>query len=134
MNRKGQGRVSFLLFVALLGWAIPGAGHFIIGERKRSVIIFVTILLTFCAGIYIGSIGVVDLTSRNPVYVKVAQVMNTPVVFWLSDYASVRGLYVYGWPGEVGQVYTMTAGLLNLLCIVNAVYVGHAGRGRSGED
>jgi hypothetical protein len=32
---------------------------------------------------------------------------------------------VHGWPNEIGQIYTMTSGLLNLLCIVNAIYLAH---------
>ena len=32
---------------------------------------------------------------------------------------------VYGRPAEIGQIYTSIAGLLNLLCIVNAVYMAH---------
>ncbi|GAJ06665.1 unnamed protein product [marine sediment metagenome] len=35
---------------------------------------------------------------------------------------------VYGWPYEIGQIYTTTAGLLNLLCIVNAVYLAYLRR------
>jgi len=32
---------------------------------------------------------------------------------------------VFGRAGEIGQIYTSVAGLLNLLCIVNAIYVAH---------
>ena len=40
----------FLAIVGLVAWAIPGAGHFAIKERKRAIIIFVTITLTFLIG------------------------------------------------------------------------------------
>ena len=33
--------------------------------------------------------------------------------------------YVFGRPNEIGQIYTSIAGLLNLLCIVNAVHISH---------
>ena len=42
----------WLVIVGLLAWAIPGAGHFLIKERQRAVIIFVTITATFLVGIY----------------------------------------------------------------------------------
>jgi hypothetical protein len=32
---------------------------------------------------------------------------------------------VHGWPSEIGQIYTMSSGLLNLLCIVNVIYLAH---------
>ncbi len=122
--------ILFLLIVGFLAWLIPGAGHFVLKEKKRAIIIFVTIALTFCMGLYIGSIGVIDLFGTAAIYVKMAQAMNPPIAVILG-YQTAGGAYpVYGWPGEIGQVYTMTSGLLNLLCIVNAVYLAYLRRMR----
>ncbi|MHC4736771.1 MAG: DUF6677 family protein, partial [Planctomycetota bacterium] len=41
-------RTLFMLIVGLLAWLVPGAGHFVLKEKERSIIIFVTIMLTFC--------------------------------------------------------------------------------------
>ncbi len=126
MPRYSKGnKVLFLLIVGLLAWLIPGAGHFVLEEKKRATIIFVTIVLTFCTGLYIGSIGVIDLSGTAALYVKGAQIMNPPVAVVLGYYTNGGNYPVYGWPNEIGQVYTMTSGLLNLLCIVNAVYLAH---------
>jgi len=125
-ERKSKG-AGFLALVGLLSWAVPGAGHFLVGQRSRALIIFVTILLTFCTGLYIGSIGVVDLNRQSAAYLKGGQILNGPMVLVLSEQAEMRGLRVYGWPSEIGEIYTVTAGLLNLLCVVNAVYIAHLG-------
>lgn len=126
MPRYSKGnKVRFLLTVGLLAWLVPGAGYFVLGEKKRAVIVFATIILTFCLGLYIGSIGVIDLFGASAIYVKVAQVMNPPIAIVLGHYTAGGNYPVYGWPSEIGQVYTMTSGLLNLLCIVNAVYLAH---------
>jgi len=125
MARSSKERqLSFLLIVGLLGWLVPGAGHFVLKERRRSIIIFVTIVLTFCTGLYVGSIGVVDPVGAKSWYV--AQLMNSPMTAALG-YLTATGAYpvVYGRPNEIGQIYTSIAGLLNLLCIVNAVYLAH---------
>ncbi len=115
----------FLLVVGLLAWLVPGGGHFVLKERKRALIIFATIVLTFFIGLYIGSIGVINLFGTAAIYVKAAQIMNPPIVLVLGHH-SASGIYpVYCWPSEIGQVYTMTSGLLNLLCIINAVYLAH---------
>ena len=111
----------FLLFVGLAGWVIPGAGHLVIKENKRAAIIFVTIIATFIIGIYVGSIGVVNPQIAKGWYF--AQIMNSPIVATLADATSRGGYRTYAWPNEIGQIYTSTAGLLNLLCIVNAVYM-----------
>ncbi|MGB2810069.1 MAG: DUF6677 family protein [Sedimentisphaerales bacterium] len=115
----------FMLAVGLLSWLIPGAGHFVLKEKGRSVIIFVTILLTFGVGMYIGSIGVINLYGAAPWYVVGAQVMNSPMVLVLGRMTAGGAYPVHGWPNEIGQIYTSTAGLLNLLCIVNAVYLAY---------
>ena len=123
-----KNHTQFLLIVGLLSWVVPGAGYFVLEEKKRAIIIFVTISITFCMGLYVGSIGVIDLVGPAPLYVKAAQVMNPPIVLALSHHTAGGGYPVYGWPNEIGQIYTMVSGLLNLLCIVNAVSLAHLRR------
>jgi len=123
-----ENHTQLLLIVGLLSWLAPGAGYFALEEKKRAIIMFVTIGLTLCVGLYVGSIGVIDLQGSSPPYVKAAQLMNSPVVLLLSNRTAGGGYPVYGWPNEIGQIYTMVSGLLNLLCIVNAVSLAHLGR------
>jgi len=119
-----ENRLLFPLTVGLLAWLIPGAGHFALKERTRAIIIFATIVPTFCAGLCIGSIGVID-TVEAPWYVYTAQIMTSPMVAFLAHLTAGGGYPAYGWPNEIGQIYTSTAGLLNVLCIVNAVYLAY---------
>lgn len=123
-----ENHTLFLLFVGLLGWFIPGAGHFILKEKKKAIIIFVTIVLTFCTGLYIGSIGVIDTVGATPWYVYAAQIMNSPMVAFLGHITAPGGYPVYGWPNEIGQIYTSTSGMLNMLCIINVIYLAHLRR------
>ena len=136
--------VLFLAVVGLAAWAIPGGGYFLLGKTRRALVVSVTILLTFGAGLYIGSIGVIDSVGAKPWYI--AQVMNTPAVILLGNHVAqanagagqlsdeydpsgpLSGYPVFGRANEMGQIYTSIAGLLNLLCIVNAVYLAHLGR------
>ena len=122
-QRSKETHAIILLFVGLLAWLIPGSGHFVIDKKKHAIIIFITILLTFCTGLYIGSIGVID-----PVGAKIwycVQLMNSPLVAVIGHFTATGAYAVYGRPGEIGQIYTFIAGLLNMLCIVNAVYWAH---------
>jgi hypothetical protein len=117
--------IFFMVIVGILAWVVPGAGHYMLKEKKRSIIIFITIVLTFVIGLYIGSIGVI-----NPINAKAwyfAQIMNSPMVAFLGHLTSTspEKYRVFGRPNEIGQYYTSIAGLLNLLCIVNAVYLAH---------
>jgi len=117
----------FLAIVGLVAWAIPGAGHFAIKERKRAIIIFVTITLTFLIGLYVGSIAVVDSVGAWPWYI--AQMMTSPAVGILAHITKTGQYVSYGKPYDIGQIYTSIAGMLNLLCIISAVYMAYSGRG-----
>jgi hypothetical protein len=130
--RSKESHVLFLLIVGLLAWLVPGAGHLVLKEKRHAIIIFVTIVLTFGIGLYIGSIGVINPVGAKPWYV--AQVMNSPAVAALSQLTRTGDYPVYGRPNEIGQIYTSIAGLLNLLCIVNAVYLAHLRRAETVGD
>jgi hypothetical protein len=127
-----------LVIVGTFAWFIPGAGHFFIKEKKRAIIIFVTITATFLMGLYIGSIGVIDRVHAGPWYL--GQVLTSPAVAIIgavvvraqaqdSDAKGANHYRVYAKPHDYGQIYTAIAGGLNLLCILNAVYMAHSGRG-----
>ena len=122
-TRSKEGHYLMLLIVGLAGWLIPGGGHLVLKKYRHAIIIFVTLAATFAIGLYIGSVGVINPIGAKPWYV--AQIMNTPAVAALGQMTKNSEYMVYGRPNEIGQIYTSIAGLLNLLCIVNAVYLAH---------
>jgi hypothetical protein len=122
-QRSKDNDALFLIFVGVLAWLVPGAGHYVLNERRRAIIIGVSIVLTFLVGLYVGSVGVIDPVGAKPWFV--AQAMTSPAVFLLGQLSATGNYPVYGRPNEIGQIYTSIAGLLNLLCIVNAVYMAH---------
>ena len=109
------------VFSAAFSWCIPGGGHLLLKKPMRALIIFVTITATFVLGLYIGSIGVVD--SKTGKWWFLAQIMTTPAVAVLGNLTASGAYPVYGKPLEIGQIYTSIAGLLNLLCIINACHL-----------
>jgi len=109
--------------VGLLAWTVPGGGYWALGDRRRALVVGLTITVTFLMGLYIGSLGVVDQVGAK--YWYAAQVMTSPAVFLLGRYGASGVYAVYGRPYEIGQIYTSIAGLLNLLCIINALYIAH---------
>lgn len=122
--------VGFVIMTGLAAWTIPGAGHMMIGRKKHALIICVTVLLTFAIGIYVGSIGVIDSVGSWPWFI--AQSMNSPAVIIINNATRAGAFPVYGRPLEIGQIYTSIAGLLNLLCIINAVYLAYVSK--QGQD
>jgi len=49
---------------AAAGWIVPGLGHLILGQKKRGIILCVSILSLWLAGIFIGGISVIDKYDR----------------------------------------------------------------------
>lgn len=134
-DRLTADEIIRLVIVGLAAWVIPGAGHFLIRERKRGVILFVTITTLFVTGLWIGSIGVIDRVGSWPWYL--GQMLFSPVTGILGKIAQNGDYFVAGRPLDTGQIYTGIAGLLNLLCILSAVYMAYCGRGEmigSDED
>ncbi len=114
--------LPLLFLVGIAGWWVPGAGHLIIGRRNTAAIIFCSLASAVFIGLWIGSIAVID--TREPWYW--AQLLNSPLVAMLSYLnVAVYHISVFGRPRGIGQIYTGVAGMLNLLCVVNAVYLAH---------
>ena len=126
-NRQSLERGLWLVVIGLAAWVIPGAGHFLIRERKRGIILFCVTTALFAAGLFVGSIGVVDwVTGKIWFY---AQILYSPAVGLIGNITKHGGYPTYGRPCDVGQIYTAIAGMLNLLCILSAVYMAYCGRG-----
>ena len=128
---RSASNVFFSLAAGLAAWFVPGAGYLMLNEKKRAIIIFVTIVLTFGIGIYIGSIGVIDPIGSKFAYI--GQIMNSPAVALIGRVTAGGGYPVYGRPSEIGQIYTVISGMLNLLCVVNVVYMAHLRHGTPGR-
>lgn len=126
-TRTGFDYGLWLLIVALAAWAVPGAGHFLIKERKRGIIIFVCLTALFAIGLYIGSVGVINHTASKIWFM--GQILFSPAVGILDKITHVQHMECFGRPCDIGQIYTGIAGLLNLLCVLSAVYMAYCGRG-----
>jgi len=121
---------------------VPGAGYWFIGQRLRGLIVGVTILLLFAAGLLIGGMHVIDaptgltmpLILQKPWYI--GQVMTGPITFYASYLANHWGTYIdpgtlrrmngvafsHARVNEIGVLYTAVAGMLNLMAIIDSAY------------
>lgn len=112
---------------ALLAYVIPGAGHWYLGQKNRGTVLFITIGLTFLVGLILGSKEVVDPTApgvmaRMTFIVQMGCGMLSVLSLMIQD-TQVSIANVYGRGVDLGQLYTVIAGLLNILCVLNLLEV-----------
>lgn len=110
-------------FMGVLAWLVPGVGHFYLGMPKRGMIIFFTICATFMLGLVLGGIDLVDPHLETTWFCAQVLAGLPAVIAVLLQNPDVppgvgRGM-------DLGQLYTGVAGLLNLLCVVDALMKSH---------
>ena len=116
----------------LLNWLVPGAGYWLINEKKRSIALFaVTVvfgLLAFLELMYgagTGARGGIFVPQLSPM-----QWMPTLGSLATAGVGPVYSLFVWCFAGsdsepirnltqEYGATYIMVAGLLNWLCLID---------------
>ena len=137
----------------ILSWLVPGAGHVYIGQRTRGLIIFLTIGATFWAGIAIGGVMTVDPIMQRWWFIAEMLTGVHGLVSWYRQHELVQALVG---PGQhpleldkhlaeadlalvsptdtVARVYAGVAGLLNLMCIFDAVVLALIAKGGQRDD
>jgi hypothetical protein len=105
---------------ALLAWMIPGLGHLYQGRTGKGLLFFICVLGTFVFGMWIGDGKVVYASTANE------EPWRWPDSF---DRDTIQPNELARWTieqhprYELGTVYTVIAGLLNILVICDA-YAG----------
>jgi hypothetical protein len=122
MNRR-------TIMAMLLAFAMPGAGHLSLGKRGRGLAFFAIVTLLFLIGLAVdGGLYTLDASGGE-------------VLRQLASYASMGSglLYFLGkWRGATGQVisatfeygtmFTLTAGLMNLLLVLDCYDIAARGK------
>ena len=121
--------------VAVVGWLMPGAGYFLIGQRTRGLVIGVTVIAMFVLGVLIAGVRVVDPPNvfdsggggiisqilQKPWFI--GQALMGPIglaATWVANALGPEHRPATARLGEIGTLYTAVAGMLNLLAIIDA--------------
>lgn len=106
----------------LASWLVPGGGHYLLGRKPQAVVFFLTVTITFFAGMYLCDFTNVSMT-RHPYYF-LAHIPNGGQTILAaaatSDLHPVTVPRHFGMEtGEIGVLYSAVAGLLNLIVIMD---------------
>lgn len=105
----------------LLAWLVPGLGHFYLGRRRSAIAFFLIVTATFLAGVsFQGRLYTVEsgqpLTILATFAVTGAGLLNFAARFLSENPGGTILSATY----EYGCAYILTAGLMNLLLILDA--------------
>ena len=107
-----------------LGWLIPGAGHWLVGQRSRAVVFAVAIHLLFFSGVLLGGVRVLN-RPRQPVWDYSQFMAGWPMLVGNAVKNNVfkpQAKHPVGFAPliqDVATAYCGLAGMLNLLVLID---------------
>ena len=124
--------VSVWLLPVLAAWLIPGAGHFMLKRRGRGALLFGSVLLMFLFGLSMS--GMMFTPEKGADYltslINYGGFVCNLAAGGMYMLAAMFGYAQPDMPGDVhdyGTKFLVTAGLLNILAMVDAYEIA-AGR------
>ncbi len=110
------------LVVALAAWLIPGAGHLILGRRLRALGFFALVMVSLLIGCALEGKLWTGLEANNPILSRLGTIASfgMGVPYLLLRFALAYQGNLVGPGYEYGAAFVLTAGLMNLLLILDA--------------
>ena len=104
----------------LLAFVVPGAGHYYLGRRGQAIGFFLIIVLMFAVGLSIDGTLYTLAESRGSTLKTLASVgsMGSGALYFLANMRGPHGS-VTSLTFEYGTTFTLTAGLMNLLLVLD---------------
>ena len=114
---------------AVLGWILPGMGHFSIGHRRRGLLIMSGVIFLIFCGVLVGGIDAVD--HKNDGLWFIAQVWCGPIVVgidlmnqaWVAPLPTSQRATLVGLShaNEIGTLFIAMAGLMNFVVLLDVL-------------
>ena len=109
-----------LVLLCVAAWAVPGAGHIWLGQRRKGVVFLAALTLMFVVGVLArGRLFPFDFTEPLVGLAAVADVGIGLPYFIASMFSQGVG-EVRAASYEYGNAFLIVAGLMNLLVVIDA--------------
>jgi len=116
----GEAELPRIFGTLAVAWLVPGAGHFLLGRRGRGVAFFLLVLAAVVTGFLLNG-NLYRVLPDQPLTILAtlgSMGMGAPY-FFLRFYLGYQGdLTSVGY--EYGTAFLLTAGLMNLLLVMDA--------------
>ncbi len=127
---RGSQKLPDPTIALILGWLIPGAGHWYLGHRGKAILFLSVLTLTFTIGFGMAECRNVSI-GRHPWYFLGQSFLGLPTVLGalVTDWVSTAYPLNRPIPGEdMGTLYTCVASLLNGLLFLDAYEIAERKR------
>lgn len=111
----------------LLAWLLPGAGHWALGRRGLAAVLFVAISGPYIFGVLVGGLKEsINAQTNSWLFLAECGVGSYTIGGWmwsarLREKPNTPEFVSYYPESDVAQIYLATAGLLNILAILDAM-------------
>jgi len=109
-----------IFYPTLLAWLVPGAGHWVLGMRRKAVIYFVVVLSLFLVGASLGKFTIVSFRHHHYSFLLHLCTGAASLVLTLITNAMQDVPNPTRW-GDIGLTMTWVAGALNVLLIADVL-------------
>lgn len=108
-----------------LAFLVPGAGHFLLGRRGRALAFFAIVTFLFTLGLAIDGSLYILADSRGELLARLASIasMGSGALYFVAYLTGPHGNVLES-TYEYGRTFTLTAGLMNLLLILDCWDLG----------
>ena len=114
------------LVVAVAAWAIPGAGHLLLWRWRRAIVFFLGVTLFAALGVLLrGHIFTFDMTDPFEMLGFLSNI-GAGGYYFAAKYFALGAADVSRAAGDYGTRFFAAAGVLNFLCVLDALDIASA--------
>jgi hypothetical protein len=110
----------YTYLICLAAWAIPGAGHLLLGRVQKGVTFLITLTLMFVFGLWLeGRLFPIELSQPLVALAALAD-LGIGIPFFIARAMGAGGGRVVALTYEYGNAFLIVAGLMNMLVVLDA--------------
>ncbi len=118
VSNDSPASVAPALGKAAISWMIPGAGHWLLGHKRRAVFYLAVIVATVLAGIYLHGRIEANAPGQPLAGLTTLGTMGLGLVYFALKWSGYQGdLLAQGY--EYGSAFLISAGVMNWLLVLD---------------
>lgn len=106
--------------MAAAAWVVPGSGHLILGKPRRAAVVFGVVAFSFLFGCWLRGHLHVVVPEQPLTRLATLSSMGAGAPYFVARYLVGYSGDILASTFEYGKAFLLTAGLLNLLAVLDA--------------